>query len=128
MFKQLAIVAALWCSVAHSQTPNAAPIDFPDGAQAPNAAQLAEQLGGKLYTAKLFDGVTWRMEYQASGYVFVNLSTGPRDSGTWRTEDGRVCIEFRGPFPSGCTEYRLSGNTLYLKRSSTGEVVALQKQ
>jgi len=128
MLKQLAIVATLYCGVAHGQTLNALPIDFPDGAQSPTAAQLAEQLGGRVFTAKLFDGVTWRMEYQSSGYLFLNVSTGQRDSATWRTEDGRVCLEFRGRFPSGCTEFRMRGDTLYLKRSSTGEVVALLKQ
>ena len=128
MLKQLAIVATLCCGVAHGQTSNAFPIDFPDGAQPPNAAQLSGQLNGQVFTAKLSNGVTWRMEYQSSGYVFVNISTGGRDNGTWRTEEGRVCIEFRGPFTSGCSEIRMAGVSLYLKRCSSGEVVAMQKQ
>lgn len=128
MIKQLIPMAALCCTIAHSQAPNAVPMDYPAGAQAPNAGQLAERLGGQLFTAKLANGVTWRMDYQSSGYLFVNVSTGQRDTAKWRTEDGRVCLEFRGAFPSGCTDYRISGDTLYLKRNSTGEVVALERK
>lgn len=57
---------------------------------------------------------------------FFNVSTGQRDNSTWRTEDGRVCLEFR-KLPFGCTEFRIIGDALYLKRISTGEMVALQK-
>lgn len=128
MIKQLAITAALCCSVVHSQTPSAVPVDFPAGAQAPNAAQLAERLGGQVFTAKLANGVTWRMDYKSSGYLFFDVSTGQRDTAKWRTEDGRLCLEFRGAFPSGCTEFRTSDDRLYLKRSSTGEVVALDRK
>lgn len=128
MINQLAIMAALCCSVAHGQTAVAVPVDFPAGAQAPNAAQLAERLGGQVFTAKLANGVTWRMDYKSSGYVFVDVGTGQRDTAKWRTEDGRVCLEFRGAFPSGCADYRISDDTLYLKRSSTGEVVALERK
>ncbi len=128
MLKQLAIVAALCCGVAHGQTPNAFSVDFPDGTQPPNAAQLTERLSDQVFTAKLAGGVTWRMDYKSSGYVFFDVSTGQHDSAKWRAEDGRVCLEFRGKFLSGCTEFRISGDTLYLKRISTGEVVALQKQ
>ena len=128
MIKQLVSLAALCCGVASSQTTNAVPMDYPAGAQAPNAGQLAERLGGQVFTAKLANGVTWRLDYKSSGYLFVDVSTGQRDTAKWRTEDGRVCLEFRGPFPSGCTDYRISGDTVYLKRSSTGEVVALERQ
>ncbi len=128
MLKQLAAVAALRGGTAHGQTPNAFPIDFPEGAQPPSAAQLAEQLGGQVFTAKLSDGVTWRMDYKTSGYLLFNINTDQRDNGTWHTEDGRVWMEFGGWFPTSCIEFRMSGNTLYLRRSSTGEVVALQKQ
>lgn len=124
MIKQFAIIAALCCTAAHSQ----APTDFPAGAQPPTASQLAERLGGQVYTAKLGNGVTWRMDYKSSGYMFFDISPGGRDTAKWRTEDGKACFEFRGAFPSGCTEFRVSGDTLYLKRGSTGEVVMLERK
>jgi hypothetical protein len=56
--------------------------------------------------------------------VFVNVSTGASDKGKWRVEGSQMCTEY-ARFPSGCVEMRASANRVYLKRSSTGEVVAM---
>jgi hypothetical protein len=68
------------------------------------------------------------MEYNASGFVFVNIGTGARDTAKWHAEEGRACFEFRGAFHSGCSEFRVVGDGLYLKRASTGEILALEKK
>ncbi len=81
-----------------------------------------------MYTTKSASGTSWRLQYQSSGYVFTNGSTGARDSGKWRTEDGRICVDYVGPFPSGCNEVRISGNAIYFKGLTTGEIFALEKK
>lgn len=125
------IVAASACLAALSQAqPLPAPApgpDFSEGGVRPPAAELAQRLTGNIYGATLANGATWRMDYKSSaGYVFFNISNGARDTAKWRTEDGRVCFEFRGPFPSGCIEYRVANDVLFFKRAS-GEIVAMQR-
>ena len=131
MRKHLLVAGALLSfATAHGQSPPAtagAAADFPAGAQVPGAPELAGRLSGHTYVAKLANGVTWRMEYNTSGYMFINISTGARDTAKWRAEEGRACFEFRGTFPSGCSEFRVVGDGLYLKRASTGEILALER-
>jgi len=124
----LCAAALFTCLGASAQTPPAsAPMDYPPEVQAIPAQALTELLGGQVWTARLANGTTWRMDYNRSGYMFTDVSTGGRDTAKWRTEDGRVCHEFRGSFPSGCNEYKLAGNKLYLKRGN-GEIVPLEKR
>lgn len=113
---------------AQNPAPGTFPTAFPPDAQTPEAGVLAERLRGQVFTARLANGTGWRMEYQSSGYMFADISNGARDNGKWRTEDGRVCVDYVGRFPSGCAELRLSGDTLYLKSRTTGEVVMLEKK
>ena len=99
------------------------PTEFPADATALAPQELQQRLDGKVYTAKLVDGTGWRLDYRGP-YVFVNVSTGASDKGRWRVEGSRLCTEYER-FPSGCVEMRASGTRVYLKRPSTGEVVAL---
>lgn len=131
MIQLLLLAAALGGAAAHAQqaAPAAAGSAFPADAQELTAAALDERVRGNLFTATLPDGIGWRVDYKASGYVFVDVSNGARDSGKWRTEDGKICTDYRGRFPSGCSEMRGGpSGTLYLKRNSTGEIVTFQKQ
>lgn len=102
-----------------------APLDFPADAGAVSADALRERLSGKVFSVKLADGNGWRLEYKANGYAFVDTTNGYRDTGTWRAEDSRLCSEFRKA-PASCSEVRLKGDLLFVKRVSTGEVVAFQ--
>ncbi len=102
--------------------------EFPEGAQPLPAAALTERISGKVYGAKIAAGPTWRLDFKGSGYVFLDVSTGARDSGKWRAEDGRVCFEFRGPFGTSCAAMRATADSLYLKRESNGEVLLLAPQ
>ena len=112
------------CSLAlasHAQTPaNAAPQTYP-----PDAQQLTAHLHGKVFTGQVANGTGWRLEFQPSGYLFMDISNGARDNGPWSTKDGQYCIQFKGRFPSGCSEVRIAPQTLYIKRS-TGEIVTLK--
>lgn len=100
--------------------------DFPPEAQQLSASELDARLRGKVYTATLANGVGWRGDYKSSGYVFVNTTSGGSDTGTWRTEDGKVCVEYRGRMRSGCTEIRGGAQALYAKSGATGMVTVLQ--
>jgi len=61
-----------------------------------------------------------------NGFMHMDLSNGARETGKWRTGDGRVCIDFR-QFPSSCAPWRIAGDRLYVKRDS-GEVLPLQSR
>ena len=89
---------------------------------------IDERLRGQVYTGTTAAGVSFRATYKDSGYVFIDLSNGARDSGTWRAEEGKVCVEYRGRFPSGCSEMRASPTALFAKRENSTAVTAMQKQ
>lgn len=109
--------------------PTAAPapagMDFPADAQPLSASELDARLRGRVYSTTLPNGAGWRADYKTSGYVFVNTTSGGSDTGQWRIEEGKVCVEYRGRFRSGCTEMRASPDGLYAKSHATGEVFKL---
>lgn len=98
---------------------------FPTGSQDITAKDLQQRLAGKTYTARIANDVGWEMRYGTDGRMAMDVSNGTADKGRWRTEDNRLCVDFEGKFPSGCSEMRADAKQLYLKRHSTGEIVAL---
>lgn len=124
------LVSAAGAGLARAQSPGAEAVltEFPANALALSAADIDERLRGQTYTGTTATGVPWRADYKASGYVFVDMANGARDSGAWRAEEGRVCVEYRGRFPSGCTELRASPDTLYGKRENASDVTRMRKQ
>ena len=94
---------------------------FPDGATSPSAAEVKRYLDDKVFKIKLADGNSWRLEYKASGYFFVNTSTGFNGGGQWQAEDGRLCGQLKGR-DRGCNDVRLHEDVLHLKRDS-GEII-----
>ena len=83
----------------------AAPGDgFAPEAQPKLAKALQETLAGKTYTARLASGIGWEMRYEANGRMQMTVSNGTADGGRWHTEDNRLCVDFEGKFPSGCSE------------------------
>jgi hypothetical protein len=110
------------CALAQS----AVPTEFPADASSASAQALHEQISGKVFRVKPADGSSWRLEYKPNGYAFVDTSSGFRDSGRWRVEDGKLCADWHRA-NSGCGEVRLKGDSIYLKRLS-GEVVVLRAE
>lgn len=104
---------------------NALPSEFPADAVVLAADALQQRMEGRVYRAKLADGSTWRVEYKGNGYAFLNTGTGFSDSGTWSVQRGQLCSEWRRA-TSGCLETRATPDAVYIKRSNTGEVVALR--
>ena len=103
-----------------------APTEFPGDAQSISAADLARKVSGKVFSVDLQNGMRWRLDYKANGYLFVNVSNGMATSGPWRAEDGRLCTHMRGGSAS-CNEVREQGQRLYVKRDN-GDVIALNPQ
>ena len=124
------MVAVACCGItlasqAQTDAPAAAPPSvFPATAQTPTADELSAHLGGKVFKGRTSANQGWRLEFKTSGYVYANVSTGAYDHGNWRSEDGKLCVEYRRFFPSGCAEVRIAPQTLYYLRS-TGEIITL---
>lgn len=102
------------------------PTEFPIDAVATSADDLRGRISGKVFKVKLADGTTWRLEYKANGYAFVDTSRGFRDTGKWRVEDSKLCSDWQKA-PSGCSETRIKGEAIYLKRISNGEVIVFSR-
>lgn len=102
--------------------------DFPADALALNSKEVDQRLRGQVYTGTSTTGNTFRIEYKDTGYVFINLSNGAKDSGTWRAEEGRVCVEYRGRIPSGCSELRATSDAVYGKREGANAITVMRKQ
>lgn len=98
---------------------------FPPAAQPISAKALQERLAGRTYTARTANGMGWEMRYGSDGRMSMSVSNGESDRGHWRTEDGRLCVDFEGKFPTGCSEMRADAARLYLKRGQNGEIVVL---
>ena len=96
----------------------------PPGAGPPGAAEAAGLLRGKSFNLANPNGSSIRVDHaaDASGGVAIYFS-GRSDSGTWRTEDGRVCYVLK-TVPSACNDMRLAGKDIYIKRDN-GQVVQL---
>jgi hypothetical protein len=101
------------------------PTEFPANTVVLAADVLQQRMAGKVYKAKLTDGATWRLEYKNNGYIFLNTGSGFSDSGKWSVKGEQLCSEWTRA-PSGCSETRANNEAVYIKRSSTGEVVALR--
>ncbi|WP_225783284.1 hypothetical protein [Xenophilus sp. Marseille-Q4582] len=95
--------------------------DFPAGVRAPSASELAGLLRGKSFTFTAGNGVAVRTDYAAEADGVTAYFSGRSDRGTWRTEDGKVCFQFK-VIPSVCNDVRLAGPDMYLRRAN-GEVV-----
>jgi len=106
------------------QRPNHATYGISGGRRGANGDVIREQLAGKTYTVKPSDGTTWRLEFKADGYAFLDTSRGYRDSGKWRIDVNSWCIELQ---KSGlaCSELRRKGDVFYYRRISNGEIVPM---
>lgn len=103
------------------------PTEFPAGTTALESQALKQRLVGKAFKVKPAEGAPFRIAYR-EGYVDLNIYAPGgtlNDSGTWKVEGSSVCIEWQR-FKSGCSEYRLLGETLYTRRVTNNEVVPVQ--
>ncbi|TDM09421.1 MAG: hypothetical protein C4K60_09140 [Ideonella sp. MAG2] len=95
--------------------------EFPQGAQAMSAADIRKYIEDKVQDVKLADGTSWRLEYKANGYFFINTSRGFNGSGEWQAEEGKLCGQLRGRERT-CNDVRMVNGVMHYKRDS-GEIV-----
>lgn len=127
-WRLLALLAGLAAPALHAQPATATQPPWPEDAQPVSADALRQALDGRTFRARLPNGSGWRLQYQGE-YVFVDLSSGARDKGRWKTADGQLCVTYESRFPSGCSDMRAGpGGVIYLRRSSTGEIVPLRPE
>ena len=120
---KLCLVSALLsATIVSAQT--ALPTEYPEGSMALTGDVIREQLAGKTYTVKPFDGTTWRLEFKADGSVFLDTSRGYRDSGKWRIDVNNWCAEMQKT-GLACSELRRKGEIFYYRRISNGEIVPM---
>ncbi len=96
---------------ASASGPTATP-PFPANATVLVGDALKQKLAGKAFKITLASGEWWRVDYKDNGYVYLNTRSRSTDTGKWRVEGGNVCAEW-GRSASGCTEYRMAGNSFY---------------
>ncbi|MEO8280205.1 MAG: hypothetical protein ABI564_10985 [Ideonella sp.] len=97
--------------------------EFPQNATSPTAQELTTRLAGKSFAVQLKDGMGWKLEYNSSGYFFVDTSTGGRAKGIWHAEDGKLCSQVKGRDTTvGCNEARVHDDQIVLRRTN-GELI-----
>jgi hypothetical protein len=99
--------------------------EFPPDATPIGAQALKDRLSGRSFTVRLAGGGAADLNYGADGRYSIRLSSGESDQGSWRTEESRVCVTYKGHFPSGCAQVHATADRLYSKRANTGEVLLM---
>ncbi len=120
MQRWMAFVLVPTCVLAQG----ALPTEFPPDATALSGDALGERVKGKVFNAKPVQGPSWKLEYRANGYVFLETSSGYRDTGTWSIDGEKLCGHWQ-KLGSSCSLARVKGDVVYIKRVSNGEVVAM---
>lgn len=101
------------------------PTEFPAGAMVMEPSAVQQRLSGKVVNMTYANGQQVRLEYKER-YAYLNVGNAS-DTGLWRAEPGRVCIEWQR-FAAGCFEVRSVGEVLYAKRATNGEIVLMNLQ
>ena len=113
----LAAGAFAW-SLAGAQT-------FPPDAPVPTAAEISAFVKDKTLYATRSDGVNVRFNYQGDGKFEVKFPR-TREFGTWRAEDGQLCVE--DPMNGkACNQVRIVDGKLLYRRNSNGEVLTAKE-
>lgn len=126
MSKAVALFCAVFVAGTCRAQPAAIPVEFPAEAVSMSAQALRSRVADKVFKVALASGVTWRVEYKGSGHFFVNTSTGFSSNGTWSVDGSKLCTETQRN-PLACSDVRLLGDTLYVKRAAApGEVIKFE--
>ena len=99
---------------------------FPDDATVPSADAIQQHLNGNAFDIKLADGSSWHVQYGKSGDYEFKSSKGFADHGDWKAEDGKICSKGT-KIPYSCSDVKMKGDLMYLKRDN-GEVVQFVQQ
>ena len=112
----------LLIGIAHAQ---GFPTDFPANATPLSAEQLRMRVQDKVFTLQPASGPSMRIQYKGE-YAYINIGSSS-DAGPWRVDGSSICNDWRR-FTASCSEVRLLGDVLYVKRKSNNEVMAMTVQ
>jgi hypothetical protein len=126
-FADCGAAIALLCWSAPPVTAQTGPTEFPPEAVVPATEEVQALLANKVFRVTRADGNHWRLQFKDNGYYFINTAQGFADDGRWRVEVSRLCIEPRKG-TAGCSEVRMVGGQLHLKRATNGEIVHYELQ
>ena len=91
----------------------------------PPAEELKQRLSGKVFALKWEGANHWRLDLRDNGYFYYNAGES-KVTGTWRVEDGKLCLESRAA-GNNCNDVREQDGVFFYKRL-TGQVTALEPQ
>jgi hypothetical protein len=99
---------------------------FPAGGTAPAAQDIKAFVSDKTFVAARSDGSSGKFNYRGDGKFDV-IYPRAKEYGTWRAEEGKLCVEdpVNGP---ACNEVRIVEGTFYYRRNRNGEVITFQPQ
>jgi len=97
--------------------------EFPAGNRVPTAQEVSAALAGKSFDVPARNGIL-RVDYAKQANGLAIFYPGGADTGSWRAEPGRVCMDFKR-LPAVCNDVRLVGADLYLKQTS-GNVIKME--
>ncbi|MDM0075208.1 hypothetical protein QTH90_12490 [Variovorax sp. J2P1-59] len=97
---------------------------FPADTPIPKSAEITEFVKDKTFTGTRSDGITGKFNYRSDG-KFEVIYPQFKEFGTWRTEDGNLCVDdpVNGKV---CNQVRILGGNLLYRRNKNGEVVTLK--
>jgi hypothetical protein len=108
------ILLALPVLLATSAAPAAD--EWPADAKPMAGDELRARLVGKSFTWKAGTArFTAKVQYDANGYAFINVSNGQNDSGRYKIDGSQLCSEW-AKLPNACSEVRAQGDVLLLRR------------
>src|SRR5262245_9063402 len=88
---------------------------FPSAAQAPKAIEISDFVKDKNFTGTRSDGITGKFNYRSDGKFDV-IYPQAKEFGTWRTEDGNLCVD--DPLNGKtCNQVRIVGGNLLYRRN-----------
>ena len=122
----LTTILLVACS-AHAQQSGQMVTEFPPGATNNDSKAIHAAFADKVLFTTYANGIKVRYEFKGE-FLYLNVSNGASDTVKWRIDDAKLCTEsISGRFPNGCSESRLEGETIWVKRFANGEVVKLAK-
>ncbi|RZL91472.1 MAG: hypothetical protein EOP82_12760 [Variovorax sp.] len=99
---------------------------FPPDAPVPKAAEITEFIKDKKFVGTRQDGIAAQFNFRSDGKFDV-IFPQAKEFGTWRTEDGNLCVD--DPVNGKtCNQVRIAGEDLLYRRNRNGEVVTLKPQ
>ena len=102
--------------------------EFLADSTSPTDEALQAHVSGKTFKVKTAKGDSWRLEYKANGYAYLNAGGGYSDSGKWRVEKGQLCNDWTKLSSNTCSDVKMKDALLYFTRVVNGEILTFQSE